>query len=1204
MADSIKIPVELDIAALEQSLGDLKNRMNRDFNEISNTISRSMNNATNNVNRNQQNMANQSSRTGRNIQNAYQNTANNVTNNFNRAASNVNRNQQTIANTSTTVASRVTSSMQRATSSVRTNFSGMASRVGASLQSIGSKATAIGSKLTKTLTLPIVGATTLGVKSAMDYEQALAKVNTIADNTVVPLANMKDEITALSKVMGISVTDLADDVYNAISAGQDTADAVNFVEKSAKLAKAGFAESGQALDLLTTIMNSYGLEAKEVSKVSDILINTQNKGKVTVAELASSMGKVIPTANSVGVNLEQVASGYAIMTAKGIKAAETTTYMNSMLNEMSKSGTTANEAIKKAFNGKSFQALIKEGKSVGDVLAGLDKYAKKNKKSLADMFGSAEAGKAAIILSNNAGKDFNKMLKDMGNVTGATEEAFAKVSDTAKEKFNKTLNKLKISVMELGEKLLPHLTKVLDAVTGLIDRFNGLSEEQQGTILKVGLMVAAIGPLLSIFGKVSTGVGKVTSLFGRFGRVATSAATTTATTVASGATGMASSLGLAGRAVGLLTNPLIAIPAVVAGATAFVIKRTKDLKEELEQNVAVTRDNVLGLSTAYETLGKKASTAATKVSKANKKIFNNDKQLQKDFQKSFEGIELFLAEGVGNIQYLLDKAFEETSLILPNLEMDDKKALASYYADLVYTMTKAEEISVEQAEAYQKLLSEMFDFKVDVKIEQATVELKMKDIHTEIDKILNKNKGLFGFSIDLFGTKKKGITNGIKEQLGEYKDIDKKYVNTKNVVDNLANSLEQSGLSAKKQKDVYLELGETLATSFDNKQAIDIFNRISKEAEFTEEDIAKFMANTTANWDTLDEKTKAKVAKFLGNMESMSSKTKGFLSGDAATLQAMMGENTEVWATIISQNLKGSKDINKTVENLKIDLASALKSLAPEQIPEATAWLGTMLGEIESKGGLTKAKVEEITSYINKELGKLEEVSPEVELKATTNTEAIAELDAEIKRLTGKEIEATALLDSVQFDNIYMDLMRKCNDIGKSNPEVDVKALTKDAYNSLQSIKDQIKYIKENQNLSVNVNKTITTKEKKVKDSSTANKPVSKPAEQGFSLDTPTVISRVGSTLASTFNNIASSTGNISTAKEIISPTITKSTDNVDRKILNKFTRQVSKENNSRPVVVETSVNLDGRTIARAVSNTVDAFNGNTYKANKRRYAY
>ena len=176
------------------------------------------------------------------------------------------------------------------------------------------------------------------------------------------------------------------------------------------------------------------------------------------------MGKIIPTANASNVSLEQVASGYAIMTSKGIAAAESTTYMNSMINELSKSGTGANKSLKK-ITGKSFQDLMKDGKSLSDVLGLLEADAKKNGKNLTDMFGSAEAGKAALVLATNSGKDFNDMVKSMVNSAGATQDAFNKLSAEPLEKFKKSANNLKVKGIELGMTLLPLVDKVM---TGLL----------------------------------------------------------------------------------------------------------------------------------------------------------------------------------------------------------------------------------------------------------------------------------------------------------------------------------------------------------------------------------------------------------------------------------------------------------------------------------------------------------------------------------------------------------------------------------------------------------------------------------------------------------------------------------------------------------------------------------------------------------------
>ena len=294
-------------------------------------------------------------------------------------------------------------------------------QVGKELENVGGKVEAVGKKFSI-----ISGATgaVLGgsVALASNFQDAMAKVNTIADTSAVSLDDLSGQIMDLSNQTGISANEIADATYNAISAGQNTADAVNFVSNATSLAKAGFTDTGSAIDVLTTIMNAYGLEADKVGSVSDMLINTQNKGKTTVAELSASMGKIIPTAKSMGVGLEQISAGYAIMTAKGIATAESTTYMNSMLNELGKSSTKVGQALKEE-TGKSFQELVAEGKSVGDVLQIVQDHADKSGVAFNELWGAAEAGKAGLTLLSDGAESFNAMAKDMTAYTGATGEA-------------------------------------------------------------------------------------------------------------------------------------------------------------------------------------------------------------------------------------------------------------------------------------------------------------------------------------------------------------------------------------------------------------------------------------------------------------------------------------------------------------------------------------------------------------------------------------------------------------------------------------------------------------------------------------------------------------------------------------------------------------------------------------------------------------
>lgn len=379
------------------------------------------------------------------------------------------------------------------------------------------------------------------VQKSMEFQTAMAKVGTIADTNVVPLSQMQKEIINLSNALGVNASTVAEDVYNAISAGQKTSDAVAFVEKATMLAKGGFAETGQALDVLTTILNAYGMESSKTEEISNMLITTQNRGKVTVAELSSVMGKVIPTANANNVALEQLCAGYSIMTARGIAAAETTTYMNSMLNELGKSGTSADKALRQAA-GKGLSELMAEGNSLADVLNILQGEADKSGKTLADMFGSAEAGKAALTLMANGVEGFNDEVSAMVDSTGAAQSAYEKMMDTTEEKIKKAKTALSNLGIVLGDTFLPYVTTAAEKLSDLVTKFSAWAQENPkllSTIVKVAAALLGLkaggqagklafleikGGILGIQGafakmKAFSGSGGIKSLFSGLGGI-------------------------------------------------------------------------------------------------------------------------------------------------------------------------------------------------------------------------------------------------------------------------------------------------------------------------------------------------------------------------------------------------------------------------------------------------------------------------------------------------------------------------------------------------------------------------------------------------------------------------------------------------------------------------------------------------------------
>lgn len=388
---------------------------------------------------------------------------------------------------------------------------------GAKIEEYGGKVEGVGKKLMPVSGVAAAAGTAL-TKMAWDFEDGMAKVSTIADTTEVPISDLEKQIKQLSDSTGVEAGEIAENVYNAISAGQKTGDAVNFVSKATDLARAGFAETGDALDVLSTIMNAYGLEASEVDKVSNDLIMTQNLGKTTVAELSSSMGKVIPTAKSTGVNLDELCGAYAVMTSNGVATAETTTYLNSMLNELGKQGSTAanafaagTEHIKEG--GLTMAEAMEQGWSLSDVLSVLDEQAAASGTSINNMFSSAEAGKAANILWDNAEK-FNGAVEEIQGSTTATSDALGNL-ETSGHTTEVAINQIKNAGLEFGQTisamLAPALQKLAEYIRNAKEKLDGMDDGQKQAIVTVGLVVAAIGPALVVIGKVISAVGTIVS---------------------------------------------------------------------------------------------------------------------------------------------------------------------------------------------------------------------------------------------------------------------------------------------------------------------------------------------------------------------------------------------------------------------------------------------------------------------------------------------------------------------------------------------------------------------------------------------------------------------------------------------------------------------------------------------------------------------
>lgn len=341
-------------------------------------------------------------------------------------------------------------------------------------------------------------------QSAAEFETSVAKVSTLVDTNKVSMRSMRDELLQLSGDTGKSVNDLSDATYQAISASVEVGNAIATVDKANKLAVGGFTSSATAVDVLTMALNAYNLSADQTEYISDILVTTQNLGKTTVDELASSVGKTIPLAAAYNVEMDNLSTAYAQLTKNGIATAEAGTYIKSMLNELGDSSSNVAKVLKDE-TGRTFAELSSEGKSIGDVLDVLVDSVNGNLTKFNELWGSVEAGTGALSLAKAGSDAYNDTLMAMKDSAGATELAYSKMMDTTEAASQKFSNSAQNVAAAIGDDINPSLEWLYNAGSNVLNVFSSWIEQcpvLSGVIAGLAVAIGVAGLAGAIAGLV------------------------------------------------------------------------------------------------------------------------------------------------------------------------------------------------------------------------------------------------------------------------------------------------------------------------------------------------------------------------------------------------------------------------------------------------------------------------------------------------------------------------------------------------------------------------------------------------------------------------------------------------------------------------------------------------------------------------------
>ena len=318
--------------------------------------------------------------------------------------------------------------------------------------------------------------TRMAIKDMIAFQSQLSTVNTLLKGSREELNKFANDFVNLSIRTGQAKEDIANGAYQALSSGIAKEDLNNFLEVATKTAQAGLTTTEISIKTISSVLNAYKMSAMEATNVADLLLTVQNKGVTTVGELGAYLSDVTSISSSLNITLDEIGAAIATLTQNGNSTAKTMTMLKTMFTELSKEGQKAADIFKE-ISGESFTEFIKNGGTLQEAIKLLEEYAKKSNKSLMDMFGSVEAGSAALNLTGLNAEVFAKRLDDMKNKSGELNTSYAIATANIKSEWDKLCNAMDSKWRKVVLALEKPIYITLKAIRKSVDGDNSAFED-------------------------------------------------------------------------------------------------------------------------------------------------------------------------------------------------------------------------------------------------------------------------------------------------------------------------------------------------------------------------------------------------------------------------------------------------------------------------------------------------------------------------------------------------------------------------------------------------------------------------------------------------------------------------------------------------------------------------------------------------------
>lgn len=507
----------------------------------------------------------------------------------------------------------------------------------------GDKLESTGKGLTTKVSVPIAGIGVLASKIGMDFEASMSNISALSGTTGEELKKLEKSARDAGATTSKSAKDAADALGYMALAGYDNKQMQEALMPVLRLSEAGNLDLARTSDLVTDSLSALGKSTKDLPVYLDQVAKTAASSNTNIDALMEGLIVCGGTVKNLNVPLDEANTLLGTLANRGIKGSEAGNSFNSILINLTSGAGQAGEAMEKL----GLSAFDSNGKFKGvtNVLLELKEKTKNMTEEQRNMYLAMIGGKTQINTLNallaGVGEEYGELRGKIKDSNGELE----KMAKTMQDNNKGSITALKSALEELGIKiydnLKPSIASLVDFLQKLTNKLNLLSPETQQTIVKLGALAVATGPVTWGLGKISntasSAIGIISKLTGFLGKTSMGVkGLGTATGVASKGI---SGLGFAAKAGTALLNPwAIGIGAVTLAGVGLAKHLSKDVIPKVDLFADKVEYSTKKIQKANGEMEDSMTKTTTKISEGTKKAVGAYIELDDKATKSLNNL--------------------------------------------------------------------------------------------------------------------------------------------------------------------------------------------------------------------------------------------------------------------------------------------------------------------------------------------------------------------------------------------------------------------------------------------------------------------------------------------------------------------------------------------------------------------------------------